>query len=512
MTGPAAAHDGRRLTETAVAGLGWTSLAVALQALVQMLALIVLARFLAPGQFGLFAAALVIGGFCAIFVELGVGPAIVQRPAIGPRHVRSGFTFSVGMSLAAGLALFLAAEAVAGFFRMPELADVVRLMALGFPLQGLATVAQALALRGLRFRWLATLDAAALGLGYLVVAPALTVLGFGVHALVAAFLAQHALRAVVLLAGQPHAKRPSLDPGALGELLYFGAGFTLARIGNTFATQADNLVVGRWLGAAALGLYGHAYQLMASPAMLLGQLLDRVLFPTMARVQDQPERLVRAYRGGVFACAVTILPASVLIAIVAPEIVRVLLGPAWAGVAAPLQILALGMLFRTSYKVSDTLVRATGAVYARAWRQAVFAAAVFLFAFAGQNWGLRGVATGVLLALGLNFAMMAHLAMRLIGMRPADFLRAHLPGLALAAAVGASGLLAADALRGAGAPPAATAALVATGGMTLAGLLVWLRPRLFLGPDRAQVLRALLRVAPVRLHGGIVLLQRRAAG
>src|SRR5439155_16638905 len=113
---------------------------------------------------------------------------------------------------------------------------------------------------------------------------------------------------------------------AIRELLYFGGGFTLARVGNYIAGQGDNVVVGRWLGASALGIYSLAYQLITAPAILVGQVLDRVLFPTMASVQLEPTRLGRAYRTGVAVCALLVLPPSVVVTIVAPEIIVVLLG------------------------------------------------------------------------------------------------------------------------------------------------------------------------------------------
>ena len=502
----------RSLTETTLTGLFWTSLAKGGQGILQLVAMLFLARLLTPQEFGLFAAALVIAGFSAIFSELGVAAAIVQRPALETRHIRSGFTLSVAMSLIVGPAVFFSADAIAGFFKIPELADVVRLMSFGFPLQSISTVAQSLALRSFRFRWLAAVDAGAFALGFVVVAPALTLLDYGVYALVAAYLTQQAVRTLVLLYGSPHEKRPMFEFRAVGELLYFGAGFSLAKLGNYFATQADYLIVGRWLGPAALGIYAYAYQLMASPATLFGQILDRVLFPTMASVQHEPERLVRAYRSGIFVCATVILPVSAIIAVLAPEIVLILLGPVWADVAVPLRILACGMLFRTSYKISDTIVRATGAVYARAWRQAVFAVAVLLCAFVGQNWGLAGVATGVVVALAINFTMMAQLSLRLSGMPWRDFVQCHLAGLVLTMILGPVGFATATWLRGAGAGPFGVVAGATLVAMLLVPILVWMLPQLILGPDRVHLLRMLAKVAPGKMKGGIELLQRRVSG
>ena len=492
------AHAG--LAERTVVGVLWTSLAMGAQAALQLVALVVLARLLSPSEFGVFAAALVVIGFCSIFSELGLAPAIVQRPKLEERHVRVGFTLSVLLGLAVAGVVWAGAPAIADFFHLPELTQVARATCLVFACQGASMVALALAQRELRFRWLAGIDAGAFAAGFVVAAPVLAWLGFGIWALVGAYLTQHVLRMVMLLAGQPHPKRPLLEWRAIGELLYFGGGFSLARIGNFLAGQGDNLVVGRFLGAQALGFYAHAHQLMTAPALLVGQVLDRVLFPTMALIQLQPARLARAYRSGIAVCALIVLPAGVVVSIVASEIVLVLLGPPWLGVADPLQILALAMLFRTSYKLSDTIARATGAVYARAWRQAAYAIAVVAGSWIGQFWGLGGVALGVFAAITVNFALMAQLSLRLTGMRWPEFGAAHVPGIALAAVLGAGTFVLVGWLRELQVAPLVLLLEVALFAPMAGLLLCWRMPALFLGQDARSALRSLAALAPAPLQ------------
>jgi O-antigen/teichoic acid export membrane protein len=490
----------RGLAKRTVVGGLWTGLSTGALAAMELVALVVLARLLAPNEFGVFAATLVVVRFCTIFSELGVGPAIVQRPSLEERHVRVGFTLSLLLGSAVAAVVWAGASAIAGFFRLPELVQVVRAASLVFACHGIAMVAQALAQRELRFGWLAAVDTGAFAAGFVVAGPAMAWFGFGVWALVGALVIQHFLRMVILLVGQPHAKRPLLERRAIGELLYFGGGFTLARIGNYLAGQADKLVVGRWLGAPALGLYTLAYQFIAAPALLVGQVLDRVLFPSMALVQAEPTRLARGYRSGIAVCALVILPASVVVAMVAPEIVLVLLGPAWTGVVVPFRILALAMLFRTSYKLSDSVARATGAVYARAWRQAVFAGAVVAGSLIGQLWGVDGVALGVAAAIALNFVLMAQLSLRLTGLRWADFGAAHLPGLALSAALGAGTWLLLGWSRGLQVAPLVLLLEVALFAAAAGLLLCWCIPALFLGQDARSLLRTLATLVPGQLQ------------
>jgi O-antigen/teichoic acid export membrane protein len=479
----------------------WTGLSMGALAVAELVTLLVLARLLSANDFGLYAAAFTIIRLSAILEGLGVAPAIVQRPILEERHLRVGLTLSILFSLSTAALVWTMAPTIADVMRLANLAPVVRAGCVVFLCQGFSTVALASAQRALRFRWLAMVDAGAFAIGFVLVGVTLGWLGFGVWALVGALVTQHFLRMIVLIAGQPHPKRPMLERRAIAELLYFGGGFTIARVFTYLAGQSDKLVVGRWLGAESLGLYSISSQLMTAPAVIFGQILDRVLFPTMALIQQEPARLARAYRSGVAACALFALPASAIIAIVAPELVLVLVGRGWEGVVVPLQILAFGMLFRTSCKLSDSGIRATGAVYARAWRQAVFAIAVVVGSVAGQIWGVGGVALGAVAALMINFLLMAQLGLRLTGLRWSEFAMAHVPGLALAGVIGTSVWALADRLRELEVSPLVLLVEVMLSAAAEGLLLCWLLPSLFLGRDGQSVLRLLASLAPAWLQG-----------
>ncbi|WP_246806133.1 MULTISPECIES: lipopolysaccharide biosynthesis protein [unclassified Ensifer] len=492
--------DRRGLAARSAIGLMWTGLSMGGLAVAELVALIVLARLLAPSEFGLYAAALVVINFSAIFEGLGVAQAIVQRPVVEESHLRVGFTLSLIFSLSMAGLVWWAAPTIADLFRLTELAPVVRAACAVFLCRGISMVAQASAQRALRFRWLAGIEAGAFAIGFVLVGPLLAWRGLGIWALIGALVCQHFVRMLALLIGQPHPKRLLLERRAIGHLLYFGGGFTIARIFNYLAGQADKAVVGRWLGAESLGLYALASQLMTAPAVIVGQTLDMVLFPTMALIQQEPARLARAFRGAVASCALLVLPASVVVMAVLPELVQVLLGPGWENAVLPLQILAAGMLFRTSYKLSDSITRATGAVYARAWRQAVFAFAVGAGSFIGQHWGVTGVALGAVIAVASNFLLMAQLSLRLTGLKWSDFAVAHLPGVALAVTVGGGAWMFANLLRELHTPPLSLLGMIVLTTAPASALLCWCAPALFLGHDGRSALQVLMSLAPAWLQ------------
>lgn len=414
------------LTSKTLSGFLWLFSGKGVQAILQIVVLMILARLLSPAEFGIVGAALVVVGFSQIFSELGVGAAIVQRPALNRAHLHAGFTLSLLFSCLTGLVIALSAPLFATLFRMPDLEAVVRLLALIFPITGLSVVGEAMLKREMRFKQLMLIGLASYVIGYGAVGIVLAAFGLGVWALVIAQLSQALINAFIFLFIKRQVVGFTIKKEELAPLLNFGTGLSLAQIANYLARQIDNLVVGRWLGAEALGIYGRAYQFLMTPTNLFGSVTNQVLFPAMASVQHDKEKLVRAYTRAVALVAMSTLPLSGILVVLAPEIVKVLLGPQWEGVIAPFQVLAAFLFFRTSYKISDSLVRALGAVYQSAWRQWVYATAVFLGAWLGHLAGLSGVALGVGLAVCLHSFLMLQLSVRVSGASWLDLGYIHL--------------------------------------------------------------------------------------
>jgi O-antigen/teichoic acid export membrane protein len=471
----------RNLRQHAVAGMGWVAWGSGAIAGLKVVVLVILTRLLTPADFGVVSAAMIVVGVSLNFSQLGLGPAVVQRPSLEPRHLSTAFVASTGFGLLMAGAVWLAAPLIAHFFRMDQLVPVVRTLGLLFPLAGIGTVPESLLQRELRFRFLANRDVLTYGVGYGAVGVALAVFGWGVWALVVAQLTQAILRTVILLLAAPTflGARPTWS--SFLELMEYGVGQSVARLGMIGANQADNLVVGRWLGAVPLGEYSRAFQLVSVPATLLGDVVDKVLFPTMARVQDDARRLAAAYLEGTALLALVTLPAGVVAAILAPELVAVAFGSRWSGIVAPFQVLALGMTFRTCHRVSDSLSRATGKVYRRAWRQGFYAGLVFLGALAGQLWGLTGVAVGVLCALSVNYLLMAQLSLEVTQISWGRFFLVQLPALRLALLIGATTLAATLGARALGLGPVVGLAMGVLAALGTTAFAAWAAPTLTLG-------------------------------
>jgi PST family polysaccharide transporter len=348
----------------------------------------------------------------------------------------------------------------------------------------------------LAFRRLALISVLSYFLGYGVVGVTLALMGAGVWALVGASLTEFGTRSMMQLASRPHPKTGPLDRAALWHLLVFSGGLTLRRFGHQLSQGLDNIVVGRWLGAEALGLYGRAYQLVSMPPATLGKAMGAVMFPVLSRVQDDRPRLAAAYRRSTAVIALLAIPAAAAVIVLAPELITVMLGADWLGVIVPLQILAPGIFFRLIFQLSDALGVAAGTVYAVAWRQGAFAAAVLVGALIGQYWGLPGVAFGVLAAQTFSYLLVSQLSLRLTSLGVGDLAAAHGRGLVLGALASVVLWLLVTSLRSLGVAPAIT--LGAAVALLTAAALAMIRLRL-IGRDGLWLLESLAGRLPRRL-------------
>lgn len=422
-----------RLVAKAIAGVSWTAVEQVVTTLLKFGTLLVLARLLSPAEFGIAAAGLLTAALASVFSEAAMGQALVQRSQLRPEHVRVAFTVMLLLGLVAAAAVVIIAPAIGRFFDMPPLERIVPVLAVLIPVQCLSSVSVALLSRQGRFRYLAVARLPCVAFGYALVAIGLALAGAGVWALVLGTICRDVLLLLALYAAARHDLRPSLNWQAIKDLAGFSTGQTLVKLANYAAQNGDYVVVGRLLGAQALGYYSRAYQLMMVPATLIAAVTTRVLFPLMASVQEDKARLARAYLRCIAASIALTLPLSVVLSACAEEIVFVLLGDQWAAAATPFATLSLVLVFRSARNVANAATIAQGESFRLAWRQGVYALLVVIGAALGARWGIDGVAVAVAAVIAIHYALSAQLTNRLLGVSWRQFGRVHGPGLASAA-------------------------------------------------------------------------------
>lgn len=478
---PDRASGGPSLTTWTARGFAWAFTGTVGQAVLQIGATVALARLLTPDEFGAAAAALLVVGLTQLVTQLGVAASLVHREHLDDRDVTAAFWFSVLVAAVFAAVLAVGSPVLSPLVGLPADSGLLPLLSVALLFAGAAATPLGLLQRDLRFRSMATVDLVAARPALIGVSVALAAAGFGATALAYGEIAAAVAKCIgylVLTRPRFRPEGPAASWARLRPLLGYGAGFSLAQLGNWFALNADKLVVANALGTGPLGVYGRAYNLLSEPANIIGGAADKALFPAMARVRDDGPRLRAAYVRSASLGALVTVPAAVLLCVLAPEVVHVLLGDQWDAVVPLVQLFALVLLPRTSYKISTSLTRATGAVYRAAWRQWLYAGyVVVLTVTGGLLWGLVGVAAGASLAIVIHFLVMLQFSARvspgLMGAVLRMYLK-HVPALVLtvAATWGVATLV-----RPLGIDLVTLAVAALAGGIATLGTLVVLRGR-----------------------------------
>lgn len=326
----------------AVYGLRWGLLGSVSGAALQLLLMAGMSRLLLPADFGLVAMAYVGLRLFGYFAQIGVGTALVQRSALSEQDLALALALSVLSSALFSLAACLLAPVMAAFFDEPRLTVMLQVLSLTLLLSGLGTVATATLRRQLRFRALALLDLAAYALGSGAVGLGAAWAGWGAWALVASALAQSALLTLGACWLAPHAWRMSLR-GDVGGLLGYGSKHSLISFIEFIGVNADTVLIGRWLGQSALGVYNRAYLLAHLPTEKLAGILGRVLFPVLSHLNRASGQLDAVIQLSCLALGVSSALLSLGVSAAAAPMVALLLGAQWETAVPVVQVLALAM-------------------------------------------------------------------------------------------------------------------------------------------------------------------------
>ena len=395
----------------------------------------VLARLLSPADFGVQAIVGIVVLLAAALSDGTFAVPLLQRAEIDPALVSSALWLSVGVGAACMGALILGAPWIGAAAHAPRLGAPLLLTAFVLPIRGMSSVGVALLERKRDYRAISMASMAG-NLVYTVLAIAMAVRGYGLWSLVVPTLVQ-----VVLEAGlnTARARLPlSTPPSRRGAdtLFHAGAATTATQLLNWAGLNGPSLIASNLLGPYVLGFYARAANLQNTALQLSGGPVGRVLVPTFASLQGAPDRLRETFKRFMGA----VLPLNALVSMVAvvhgEAIVRLLLGRKWFGAIPIVQLLFLGFLPRSAYKVTEALALGSGRYGAAAGRQAIYLTAVVAGALIGGQFGILPLTLGVTLGLWVFYGFSLAQAEALSGAGWRWTGRAHLQALVLALIVG----------------------------------------------------------------------------
>lgn len=310
--------------------------------LIGVASIAVLARLLSPADYGVVALALVAVGLAQRFSELNVANALLRLPKVEPHHYDTAFTLALVRGAAVGGALFLLAGPIAAATATPELAPVLRWMAVVPLLDGLVNPRFIDFARQMDFRREAAMAVAA-KVVFLLAAVGVALMHADHWALVVGTIAAAAAGTLATHALRPW--RPGIGLRDAGHFVGFGLWLTAAGTVNFVNYKADTVLIGATLGPAPLGQFAMGDQIATMATHQIATPITRAIFGGLARIGDDRARLARAYLRAQTSVMAVLLPAGVGTALVAAELVRVAAGPQWAPAVPVLQVLAPTIAF-----------------------------------------------------------------------------------------------------------------------------------------------------------------------
>lgn len=482
---------GRRSLAAVFWGGGGTAGRIVLQVATQIL----LARILGPAQYGLFAIGAIVIGFSNFFSDIGLAYGLIQKAEVSEQDLRFVFTWQVIVGVAVTAMVFLASGPIAAFFGDADARDVVGGLSVVCLLNALTAPSQNLLKRNLDFKRIQIGSLGGYFVGYVLVGLPLASAGAAVWALVAAWVTQSLVCLAIYYLAVRHPLRPLLWFDGARQMAHYGATVLVTNLTNWVIGNIDRVVVGRFFASREIGLYATAYNLLYSPVSSLLGIVQPIFFSAGARIADEQERIIGIHLSLMAATAVVVLPASVVVAVIADTAVLALYGPQWADAGSLLAPLALAMPFFLFWGFTTPLLWLGGKPEREFRAQLPMALLWVAISWAAAGHSPVAVAWAVALLFVLRYALMFWAAQKTVPIRLPAVWRAVKGGVLLSLACGLAAWLADRWLGAMQLPLFGQLAVDGMVAMAVYFALLAIQPGL-IGADGARLLKRLAAKSP----------------
>lgn len=388
------------LAKEGVRAVKWSAVSTVARFVLQLAAQVVLARILGPENYGVFGIGMVVLTLSNFLSNFGFGWNLLHKKDLATEDIRFAFTWQVITGTVAMVALYLAAPALADYFREPRVLGVIQWLSLACLLTAATAPSSNLLQRDLNFKAVGLIQVGSYAAGYLGVGVPMALAGMGVNALVAAWLVQAGVALVATFALRPHSLVPLFHFSGTGKAMGTSGQVFVTNVVNWCLNNIDRVLIGRMLNVHSVGVYTAGYNLATMPNTLLLSALQPAFMSAAARMQDDPKRLAKVYLEMLATVWVLVLPFFVFLAAISPDVVRLLYGPQWADTAPVLAVLFLGMPTYVTWGISTPVLWNTGRKHHEALLQLPVLLLGVVALYAVMSWGVlaaAAVASGMLL-------------------------------------------------------------------------------------------------------------------
>jgi O-antigen/teichoic acid export membrane protein len=379
------------LRHRAIRGGGAKILAQAANFTLRIGSLMILARLLDPKDFGLVGMVTAITGILSLFRDFGLSSASIQRVEVTAQQVSTLFWINVLVGMGLCFSLASASPLVARFYREPRLTWVTIALSSGFLFNALGIQHSAMLQREMRFTILSTIDVVALVVS-VATGISMAFAGYGYWSLVATTIIPPFVTTIGLwIATMWVPGLPKRNSG-IRSMVRFGGLVTLNSLIYYVAYNFDKVLLGRFWGAEAIGVYGRAYQIVNIPTENLNSAVGEVAFSALSRVQNDSARLKNYFLKGYSLVLALTVPITIVGALCANDLILVVLGPKWGATAPIFRLLAPTILIFAMINPLAWLLFSTGLVGRSIKLISIIAPLTITSYILGLPYGPKGVA------------------------------------------------------------------------------------------------------------------------
>lgn len=343
----------------ATSGLLWTFLERFGAQCVTLIVSIILARLLDPVVFGTVAIVTVFMEILNVFIDSGLGNALIQKKDADDIDFSSVFYFNIFMCIALYLVLFFLAPLISRFYGMAELTDIIRVMGLSLIVSGVRNIQRAFVSRKLQFKRFffatigGTLGAAVLGIW-------MAYRGFGVWALVAQGLFNNVVGTVILWLTVKWRPKRVFSFTRFRGLFSFGWKLLVSDLINTVYNNLRQLIIGKMYTTQSLAMYNRGYMIPNVFVININSAIDSVLFPVMSSAQDDVNVVRAMTRRSIRVSSYIMWPVMMGIAACSTPLVSILLTDKWLPCVPFLIIFCISYAFLPLQTANLNAIKALG--------------------------------------------------------------------------------------------------------------------------------------------------------
>jgi teichuronic acid exporter len=311
-----------------LSGSFWNSIGEFGQQFINLLLTLVLARLLAPEDFGLVGIVAIFTSFLGYFTEFGLTPSLIKKQKVDELDTQTVFWTTMAFSVLMFVLTYFGAPLIGRFYEKPELVSLTRILFINFLIMPFGFIPKTLETIKLKF------DKVALSqiIGLLIsgiVSVVMALRGAGVWALVVQQLVRVTVMNLILLRETRWLPKFIFSWSRLTEHLRFGIHYTINNLVTYASSNLDFFLVGKLIGPAPLGLYTMSFRVSKYPVQKVWQIIGRILFPAFSKLGEDREKLVQYYARIGFVLSLLLIPALLIGILAMPELVRLVLSEKW---------------------------------------------------------------------------------------------------------------------------------------------------------------------------------------